>query len=198
MKDEYQIMEIKGAHDSRYGDVAIVRANPVETNSMGMRFVTQHLCSDTEMFFFPDDDEILEPIIRIAQGQGIWRPNKNDYRDESILDEETNRRSQIHRHKSFWSNIYDRGMNSGYTPDLIPNKGYKARQLKEQFYRNGWYEEYTLRGYVVSLAEGDDVSNFWGWLFDNPALNGCLPWTLPSDYQQSYEDFLSLFDEDEF
>ena len=37
MNKEYQIIDVKGGEDSRFGDIVIVKANPVETNSLGLK-----------------------------------------------------------------------------------------------------------------------------------------------------------------
>lgn len=194
MKKEYLIRKITSGEDDHYGDICIVKANPVETNSMGMRFVSESIGKGTETFFFPNESDIIETLLRIARGQGIWQPNEDDFEEETVCDEKNNRDMTVYRHVSFWSNDYDHSLNSGNKAELINNKQHKANQLKTQYYRNGWYESIGLREYVESLAESDNGSNFWEWLFDNPSLNGLMPWNLPSDYTECYEDFLKLFD----
>lgn len=47
-----------------------------------------------------------------------------------------------------------------------------------------------LRDYVDSLAEDDQT--FWGWLFDNPALNGLLSWQLTHEQRECYNNFLTF------
>lgn len=74
----------------------------------------------------------------------------------------------------------------------IPNMMYKVEQLREQYINSGWYHEMGLRDYVESLAEDDQI--FWGWLFDNPAFNGLLPWQLTQEQRESYRDFLTCFE----
>ena len=67
-------------------------------------------------------------------------------------------------------------------------------KMEDQWRSNGWYYTYpSLRDYVESLAEGDDVENFFGWLFDNPKFNGIEAWNLPHNYQEAYFQFLNLF-----
>jgi len=84
-------------------------------------------------------------------------------------------------------------INSGKRVQLIPNIQYKARTLNNQFYQGNWFEAYySFRSYVESLAEGDDVRNFWGWLFNRPDFNGFMPYELPEDYYDEYERFLDV------
>lgn len=78
------------------------------------------------------------------------------------------------------------------TEEIIPNMDYKVSQLREQYINSGWYNEMGLRDYVDSLAEDDQT--FWGWLFDNPALNGLLPWQLTHEQHECYQNFLTYFE----
>lgn len=192
MEAEYLIMDISDGRDHTYGKIVIVRANPVR-NTVGVKFVAQHLCDDTELFFFPDDDNIVEPILRIARGQGLWTPDDSDFVEEKIYSEDNCEQEAIYRHVSFFSDVYDHSFNSGKTPKLINNELYKAFQLKERYYLNGWRESMGLKEYVESLAVGDGA--FWGWLFGDNSLNGLMPWELPGDCQCAYEDFLDSFEE---
>lgn len=193
MNNEYQIIDIKGGEDSRFGDIVIVKANPVETNSLGLKFVSTTLGLKTDTFLFPEEEHIINPILAIARGQGIWRPEKDDFEEESIFNEDKNTHVKIYRHISFWSDDYDESFNSGHIPELIGNKRHKASQLSEQYINNGWYQSMSLYEYVVSLAEGDDVQNFCGWLFDDPSLNNRMIWDLPKEYQDCFVDFLDQF-----
>lgn len=79
-----------------------------------------------------------------------------------------------------------------HVKETIPNMMYKVGQLKEQYINSGWYHEMGLRDYVESLAEDDPI--FWGWLFDNPAYNGLLPWQLTQEQRKSFQDFLTFFE----
>ncbi len=76
------------------------------------------------------------------------------------------------------------------TEEIIPNMDYKISQLREQYINSGWYNEMGLRDYVDSLAEDDQT--FWGWLFDNPALNGLLSWQLTHEQRECYNNFLTF------
>ena len=87
-----------------------------------------------------------------------------------------------------------REMNGENALVLIPNFAYKQSQLVEQWRNNNWYYTYpSVRDYVESLAEGDDVQNFFGWLFDDDRFNYTTVWTLPGNYEDAYQQFLNLF-----
>ena len=81
MTNEYYILEIYTSEDGRYGNIFVVEANPVEIRPGGKVFVEHH-CSGTEIFFFPRNDALIQPILRIAQSHGFWSPNPDDYEDD--------------------------------------------------------------------------------------------------------------------
>ena len=77
---------------------------------------------------------------------------------------------------------------------LIPNHMCKASELSEQWRSKGWYYTYpSLRDYVYSLAEDNDSTNFFGWLFDDHRFNGYQIWNVPINYLQAFREFLKLF-----
>lgn len=186
----YKIMHIEDGIDSKYGNIHIIMANPVQNNGFGM-YHSMTIGNDTETFFIPANQRLLNQIIIIARGGGLWYPDEDDFVEEKILNENTNSHIMIHRHVSFFKNEYDEDLNSGHDACLIPNMGNKIQTLNQQFYQGNWFESYySFRNYVESLAEGDDVQNFWGWLFDRTDFNGCMPWNLPLNYEQEYNRFL--------
>ena len=170
----------------------MIEANPVEERPGG-KAIVQHHYNGTEIFFFPHDSLLIQPILRIAQSRGLWSPNPDDYEDEIVTRESTNRDVLIHRHVSFWDEDFDRSMNRGKRTISIPNSQLKVQQLTQQYINGGWNSLYTLREYIESLAEGEDVENFCGWLFDNPSLNGKFFWELDDEYVKAYVDFLNQF-----
>ena len=188
----YKIIHIGDGTENGFRPIVIVKANPVIENEFSKSFVPYE-CNDTELFFFPNDDRVVNKVVRIAQGEGIWYPDEDDFEDEMTLIENTSKRVSIHRHISFWTDNFNDDMNSGHSVNLIPDIQYKARTLNNQFYQGNWFESYySFRSYVESLAEGDDVRNFWGWLFNRPDLNGCMPYELPEDYYNEYQRFLDV------
>lgn len=46
--------------------------------------------------------------------------------------------------------------------NTIPNMSRKIQSHYSLYYRGNWFEEYSFRGYVESLAEGADVQNLGG------------------------------------
>ena len=70
MATKYFILEVKGVTDSRFGDCALIMANPIRETNMGSyssQSVIPYLCSDTIRFFFPDNPHILEPVLRLPR-----------------------------------------------------------------------------------------------------------------------------------
>lgn len=190
-KAGYKIIHIGDGTENGYCPIVIVKASPIKDMGFGMSF-TPYECGETELFFFPNKKNIVDRMVQIAQGEGVWHPNENDFQDKISLFEGNNKRFIIHRHNSFWTDDYS-DMNSGHTVNLIPDIQYKAKTLNNQYYRGNWFESYCcFRSYVESLAEGDDVQNFWGWLFNRPDFNGCMPYALPEEYFNEYERFLGV------
>lgn len=188
----YKIIHIGEATENGYKPIVIVKANPINDNGF-LRHYVPYECRETEFFFFPQKPSLINRVVQIAQGEGVWHPNEDDFVDGATFFEDENKRVTIHRHTSFWSNDYDKDMNSGHSVNLIPDIQYKARTLNNQFYQRNWFESYlSFRSYVESLAEGDDVRNFWGWLFNRPDLNGCMPYELPEEYYTEYGRFLDV------
>lgn len=190
-EDGYKIINVGDGSDSAFGDIVIAKANPILNNGFST-FFTTHECRETELFFFPKNNEtILNQILQIARGGGVWYPNDDDFVEGSVLYENTNKRTKIYRHLSFFDEDYEGDLNSGKDVCLIPDMHYKISTLNSQFYKGFWFQEYgSFRSYVESLAEGDDVDNFWGWLFGRQDLNGLSPWQLPDEYYSEYERFL--------
>lgn len=187
----YKIMHVGDGTDSVYGNIYIIKANPVQNNGFSM-YHSMTICSDTETFFIPANQGLLNQIIMIARGGGLWYPDEDDFVEEKIFNENTNSHITIYRHVSFFEDEYDENLNSGHDVCLIPDMPSKIHTLNQQYYSGNWFESYfSFRSYVESLAEGDDVRNFWGWLFDRPDLNGLKPWNLPLEYECEYERFLN-------
>ena len=170
---------------------------------------------DTVWFMFPNDDEFLEDrLMDIANGDNPWMPDFSEYSVEFYNDfrEANNDHQVVYKHISCYDedadyelDVFDYEFSADDDDDnddtfgpkalsLIPNYSYKKMKMEDQWRSNGWYYTYpSLRDYVESLAEGDDVENFFGWLFDNPKFNGIEAWNLPHNYQEAYFQFLNLF-----
>jgi hypothetical protein len=163
----------------------------------------------------------LEEIIEEAEHP--WAPDFSDYRVDFInnLEESGSDHLIVYKHISCWNedadfelDIFDSTDSSefGISDDyfnvdkdeedyfgskalsLIPNYSMKKVQLANQWKNNGWYYTYpSVRDYVASLAEDDDVENFFGWLFDDARFNYTTLWSLPQNYKEAYRQFLELF-----
>ncbi len=189
-KAGYKIMHVGGGTESAHGEIVIVKANPIKNNGFGL-YHSMIIGNDTEKFFFPNNEVLINQILNIARGEGIWHPNEDDFSAEYLFDEDRRCRVLIYRHKSFFTGDYYGELNSGYSVCLIPNMSHKIYILSQQYYTRNWFESYcSFRSYVESLAEDDDVNNFFGWLFDRPELNNVKPWELPSNFEDEYERFL--------
>lgn len=177
---------------------------------------------DTVWFMFPNNDDYLEErLMDIAHREDPWMPDFSEYCVEFYNDfrEANNSHQVVYKHISCFDenadyelDVFDSEFSSDEDEDedfdmnnknilsIIPNFSYKQSQLIDQWRSNGWYYTYpSVRDYIVSLAEGDDVENFFGWLFDNPRFNNASVWTLPQEYEDAYNQFLRLFpDIDQF
>ena len=192
MKDEYVIIDIRDGNHSKHGGILIVKANPINTTSLGFRSHCTHLCSETDTFFFPKTHQIIEKILSIAQGGGIWTPNKEEYSIERINEENTGRIVNVYLHATIFTPNVQYSINSGKQISLIQDATYKARELHNQYYNKGWYSIYTFPEYVESLAEGEDVQGFWSWLFGVSQFDGLMPFNLPEDFYLEYQRFLEI------
>lgn len=110
-KDGYKIMHVGEAIDSVYGEVFGVEANPVINDGFSLRHSVL-IGQDTETFFFPKDTNLLNQVLMIARGGGLWYPNEDDFLWERRLIEDRETRF-IYSHKSFFMMPYEGDLNSG-------------------------------------------------------------------------------------
>lgn len=199
----------------------IIKANIGQVS--GNRFeYHEGVNEDTIWFMFPiDNEEIENRMLEIANNGNPWLPvfseycvefynnfreantshqvvythitcfdaeadyelDAFDYTDpseyEDQFDEDNNEKENVYGHQAL---------------RLIPNFSYKKIQLENQWRSNGWYFTYpSVKDYVESLAESEDVENFFGWLFDDPKFNNTEAWNLPQNYREAYFQFINLF-----
>ena len=197
MECEYLILDCRDVIHSVYGNIIAFRANPVETNPLGMKFVGPSLGENTERFFFPNNENIVAPINRIAQSESIWTPNPLDFKDERAYDSNAKMHRIIHCHKSLWGEDYDdTSMNLDNPTIFVPEAHNKAMLLQDKFVKNGWlYSGATPREYVESLASNLEGSDFLSWLFGEPNLKGYSKWDLDQEHEDAFYKFLDLFGE---
>lgn len=195
METKYFILEIKGVTDSRFGDCAAIKANPIQEITMG-RFssqsVTPYECSDTVTFFFPDDEIILEPLLRLARTQTPWVPDLFHFNKERIFDENAQKHVEIYRHLSFFGEMPSAVGNS--LPIRVSrDKQYLLSQQYQNYMRHNYqFDPIDLQEYVSRLRDSDP--NFFAWLFDDNRLRGYSEWDLDEEYQDAWEHFYARCD----
>ena len=183
-------MDVRDATEGQFGDVLAVLANPIK--SIGnYKTVGEMINVDTVTFMFPLRQEFINKLVSIGNGGGIWTPNMNDFKASTVREENTILRKTMYYHVSFWDLPFDRTLNSENSVSLIPDMRYKIKQFHQQYYRNGWYDEYSFVDYVASLAEEDNDTHFWNYLFNTHEFDGYSPYSLPPEYFNEYKTFLS-------
>ena len=100
------IMDISEGSHNQFGKIIIVKANPVET-IFGMKQYSDHICSDTDYFFFPDQSLLIENILSIARRRDVWRPNETEYTIESVNDENNKKKINVYFHDSLYEVDYN-------------------------------------------------------------------------------------------
>ena len=178
---------------------------------------------DTIWFMFPNNDkEVERQLSEIMDDDEPWAPDFSDYCVEfyNNFREANNDHQIVYKHISCWDKEANYTLNIFYLLDisdfgvenssntfgdedyedenilsrLIPDFYNKKYLLEEQWRNNNWYFEYpSVRDYVKSLAYGDDVENFFGWLFNDPRLNNASAWSLPHEYEMALHQFFNLF-----
>ena len=172
---------------------------------------------------FPNNDkEVERQLSEIIDDDEPWAPDFSDYCVEfyNNFREANNDHQIVYKHISCWDKEANYTLNIFYLLDisdfgvenssnffgeedyedenilsrLIPDFYNKKYLLEEQWRNNNWYFEYpSVRDYVKSLAYGDDVENFFGWLFNDPRLNNASAWSLPHEYEMALHQFFNLF-----
>lgn len=104
MREEYKIFDISEGSDTYYGDIVIVKANPVKIDSNGCRTHCTHTCNETDFFFFAKNSDIINNILSIANSDKIWIPDKTEYSVESVNDESDSKMIDVYFHDSVYEN----------------------------------------------------------------------------------------------
>jgi hypothetical protein len=146
---QYLIISSGDGQHNRYGDVLIVAANPVKNNGW-LTSVNECECSETEYFFFPNDNYFAKEVLAITQCRELWKPNKNDFVDEQCRDECTSRMRLIHIHNAIveqQNRIENAYFEMKYTvQEVIYGKNDTHRFDKEQ--------EWTLSNELIDTPYG--------------------------------------------
>lgn len=66
-KDGYKIMHVGDGTDSAHGEIVIIKANAVKNNGFSLNY-SMSISKDTETFFFPNDTNLINPVLMIARG----------------------------------------------------------------------------------------------------------------------------------
>lgn len=195
MATKYFILEVKGVTDSRFGDCAVIMANPVQEIKMGTytsRSVIPYVCSETVRFFFPDDEDILESVLRLARTQTPWEPDMDHFKKEHIFDENAHKHIEIYRHLSFFGDMPSAIGNSQPIRVSRDKQYILSQQYQDYMRRNYQYDPIDLQEYVGRLRDNDP--NFFAWLFDDSSLHGISEWGLDEHYMDAWQDFYSRCD----
>lgn len=193
---EYRILDIKGGENSRFGEIVIIKANPVMTNSFGTRSVIEHHCKETETFHISADKNLINDIVSIAQ-RGLWTPNIDDYIDVKVFSNDLGKNIVVHSHISFYggkTNLY-----SNVNVSAINNFAQKKEALASnyiKFMRNNIMSGYDLQDYLAALSEDDDT--FFSWLFDDMSLRGYKSWELSDKLKDDWIEFYNSFADKEY
>lgn len=195
MATKYFILEVKGVTDSRFGDCAAIKANPIQEIKMGTyssQSVTPYECSDTIMFFFPDDEFILEPILRLARNQNLWEPDMSHFKKERIYNENTKRYIEIYRHLSFFGEMPSAVGNSKPIRVSRDRQYILSQQYQDYMRRNYLFDPIDLQEFVGRLRDNDP--NFFAWLFNDNSLRGFSEYDLDEEYQKAWLHFYTRCD----
>lgn len=170
-------------------------------------------------FMFPlDRRDVCDELIGLCYNEEPWLPDFNDYRVEFHDDfrEAENYHQTIYKHVSCWDKNasfeldlysltdpreYGAEFNSnadistaGNIFNLIPDFLTKKAQLINQWKNDRWYLTYpNVKEYIKSLAYGNDVNDFFIWLFNDQHLKSRDAWSLPPSYNNAFNQFLELF-----
>ena len=195
MGTKYFILEVKGVTDSRFGNCAAVKANPVQEIKMGVfssQSVIPYECSDTVTFFFPDKKLILEPILRLARTQSPWTPDMSHFKKERIFDESAQKKIEIYRHLSFFGAMLSAVGDSEPVRVSREKQHILSQQYQNYMRRNYQFDPIDLQEYIGRLRDNDP--NFYAWLFDDNSLRGYSEWELDEEYQDAWQHFYSRCD----
>lgn len=105
MQKDYFILDIKQGFHSRHGEIAFIKANPVQeirdTNERLFSRSSIHCyCNETETFIIPADSSMINSIIfEVQSNNGVWTAEMSDFKDETTFDETNGKRIIVHMFK---------------------------------------------------------------------------------------------------
>jgi hypothetical protein len=193
MSQSFFILEITGVIDSRFGNCVALSANPVTENNLGMMNVIPYKNKDTKVFFLPEEDSIIQPLVRLARSQRPWKPNMSDFKEVWIYNEDSRERILIYRHRSFYNEPCGSVVNDGEMATIPFDKSEHLQQSYLNYMRNNFMlDPIDMQEYVSRLADEDP--NFFAWLFDDNRLNGCSQYELEEEQLEAWRKFYKSLD----
>lgn len=189
MTEKYFIVDIIQSVDSRYGDIAIIRANPVKVTPSGYMSASESLVG-AEHFFLPLNDTLIQSIIAEQRQNQYWKVNFDDFEEEYIFDESDNCRRLIHRHVSFYYMDVDSDDSDEYIE--IPDIDKKSEYIRRAWAQSDRHAHSSLREYIVDRATEGFIGQFWAWLLDDVSLSCLVPEDI-LDMEDKYTNALAEF-----
>ncbi len=97
-KKPYQILRIEENSLDTYGDVFLVFANrPIPSmEAAGFTAFTHREDENTEVFIYPRDESMIDPLGSICVNGDPWYPNPNDYKDGGIRFNDNRKTAHYH------------------------------------------------------------------------------------------------------
>ena len=99
-KTRYRVMEITDGHDSKFGKVWIIKANPTIVNEFsGTTSIMSDIYEGTDTFIVPSREEwMFDEIENVAKCGKLWTPKTDEWRTEVAFDEKKQIKTTIHRY----------------------------------------------------------------------------------------------------
>lgn len=94
-----KILSIKGLTESKFGETAIIKANPIK-DIAGMATFKPYEYDETIAYIVPES--IVNEFVEIAQSNKLWEPNEYDFIKQTILNNGS--RMKIFRHVGCYGN----------------------------------------------------------------------------------------------
>lgn len=187
-------IEIMANERNNNKETIVVYANPIEEMILDGKIISQtyneHQGNDTLCFLFQNNDSLYEVLDRIGHGRGAWTPSKQDYIEKNIQIEGVSRLVFIHN--SLRGLSYDPTLNSGNIINLIPDRNYKLKTLRQRYYVGGW-SMYTPSYYISTMPEGNP--DFFCWLFGDDSLKNKKLDELDKSHIEEFRRFCDKFSE---
>ena len=143
-KYTYRILDIKYSTLSNFGEVFVVYANRALESMLefGSLCFNSSRGDDTELFVYPQDMGIIDPVNRLCQSGKPWEPNMNEFRDGGLTLPD-NKRHIAHYHETLYEEEVDEE-----SPAII---NYKAEEIT--FNNRDWIKFDEPQDWELSINE---------------------------------------------